>query len=114
MDDRTAKMIQIAIMFSNRRGDNIQVLDFRSSSGVHQLGAVQRFGDIFDWIVVETQQLVQAAVRIPVSNLLFTSTLGKALRLLGGVKWTPKVGQRGTDLLNKKGTVTHVQETTSA
>jgi hypothetical protein len=30
------------------------------------------------------------------------------------VKWTPKVGQRGTDLLNKKGTVTHVQKTTTA
>ena len=33
---------------------------------------------------------------------------------LSPVKWTPKVGQRGTDLLNQKGTVTHVQETTSA
>ena len=30
------------------------------------------------------------------------------------VKWTPKVGQRGTVPLNQKGTVTHVQQTTPA
>ena len=31
-----------------------------------------------------------------------------------GLKWTPKVGQRGTVPLNQKGTVTHVQQTTPA
>lgn len=30
------------------------------------------------------------------------------------VKWTPKVGQRGTVSINQKGTVQHVQETTPA
>jgi len=68
-------------------------------------------GEYFADLLIESRLVVELKACRALTDEHVAQLLGY---LRSTLKWTPKVGQRGTVLINPKGTVQHVQETTPA
>lgn len=68
-----------------QRGEKFRVLDFGGSAGLHYHDALALFGDIFEWVVVETDACTSACKKHNRNQPRFFGNITAAKDLLGAV-----------------------------
>lgn len=81
---RLAGLLGVAIG-SIAPGNKIRVADFGGGAGVHYWEARKIFGDIFEWVVIETESMAALASQAGLNGLTFVANIGAAKTKLGAI-----------------------------